>query len=54
MTNCCVCLLLMQQGKKKKVAVKGFLSSPDEAEHCTISELLEKSKEPQNLYHAYK
>ena len=46
--------VFVQEGKRKKVAVKGFLSESSEIEHCSMAELLEISKQDQNLYHGYK
>ena len=46
--------VFVQEGKRKKVAVKGFLSESSEIEHCSMAELLEISKQDKNLYHGYK
>ena len=36
------------------MAVKGFLSDSAGTQHCTVAELLEISRQPENLYQAYK
>ena len=50
---CCSCVS-MQHEKRKKVAVKGFLAAESADMQYSVSELLEISKKPENLYHAYK
>ena len=48
--------LLVQGGGSKAVAVKGFLSpeSAADTQDCFVEELLEISKQQENLYYAYK
>lgn len=40
--------------QKKKVAVKVFLQNMDDLDSLSIAELVEKSKHPVHLVHAYK